>query len=179
MSLAKLESQIEDLRAQAEGIQKRWARTRDNITKDNTLTDIGKKQKLDAEREQVSAKLSQLRAKESELIAAEKQSLDKSLFGLGVVDSTYTDKIMSYRDAHERAARLARHNDAEELLASAIRSDDKILAAAVLAKALTHEWRSVIAEYLKYNPRAGDDLADLATLQSYRSFEAGFSYITT
>ncbi|KWX19722.1 hypothetical protein AFM11_34330 [Mycolicibacterium wolinskyi] len=179
MSLDKLESQLEGLRAQAASIQKRWARTRDNINNDNTLTDIGKKQKLDAEREQVSTKLSGLRKQETEAVAAQKQSLEKSLFGLGVVDSTYTDKIMSYRDAHDRAGRLELQSQGQELLASAMRSDDKILAAAVLAKALASEWRSVIAEYLKQNPRAGDDLNDLAKLQGYSPLEAGFSYVTT
>ncbi|MGV0740327.1 hypothetical protein ABQF35_28610 [Mycobacterium syngnathidarum] len=179
MSLDKLESQIEDLRAQAERIQSRWARTSASITNDNTLTDIGKKQKLDAEREQVSAKLSDLRKQESELIAAKKQSIEKALFGLGIVDSCDTSKILSYRDAQDRAARLEFSAQAEELLASAMLSDDKILATAVLAKALASEWRSVIAQYLKHNPRAADDLNDLTKLQGYSPLEAGFAYITT
>lgn len=179
MSLTQLESQIEDLRAQAERIQTRWAKTRSSITNDNTLTDIGKQQKLDTEREQVSTKLRGLLAQESELVANKKQSLEKALFGLGPVDSTYTDRIMSYRDAQDRAARLQFHNEAQELLTSAIRSEDKILAAAVLAKALASQWQSVISQYLEHNPRASDDLDDLARLQSYNSLESGFSYITT
>lgn len=179
MSLDKLETRIEEIRAQAENVQKRWARTRDSITKDNTLTDIGKQQKLDAERENVSAKLSALRAQETELIAAEKISLEKSLFGLGPVDSTYTDKIMSYRDAQDRAGRLDRAADADELLASAMRSDDKILARAVLAKALANEWRNVINKYVEQHPRSAEDLEDLAALRAYTPLASGFSYITT
>lgn len=179
MSLTQLESQIEDLRAQAERIQTRWARTRETITNDKTLTEIGKQQKLDAEREQVSTKLRGLREQESALVTAKKQSLEKALFGLSAVDSTYTDRIMSYRDAQDRAARLESHNAAQELLTSAIRSEDKILAAAVLAKAIAHEWPSVTAQYLKHNPRAADDLDDLDRLQGYSWLESGFSYITT
>ncbi|WP_137145088.1 hypothetical protein [Mycolicibacterium sp. CR10] len=179
MSLAQLESQIEDLRAQAERIQSRWARTRASITNDNTLTDVGKQGKLDTEREQVSAKLSDLRGQESKLIAAKKQSLEKALFGLGPVDSCDTSKILSYRDAQDRAGRLELAADAKELLASAMRSEDRILATAVLAKAVASDWRSVTDEYVQQHPRSGNDLKDLAALQGYTPLAAGFSYITT
>lgn len=179
MSLDKLESQIEALRAQAESVQKRWADTRGRITNDKTLTEIGKQEKLDNERQQVSTKLSDLRKQETELIAAQKRSLEKSLFGLGIVDSCDTSKIMSYRDAQDRVGRLERAAEADELLASAMRSDDKILATAVLAKALASDWRKVVDEYVKQNPRSGDDLKDLAALQGYTPLAAGFSYMTT
>ena len=51
MPLAYLESQIDDLRAQAERVQNQWASTRDSTMADETLTDIGKRTKLDTERE--------------------------------------------------------------------------------------------------------------------------------
>lgn len=178
MSLDQLNSQIGEIRDAAASIQKRWARTRDSITNDNTLTDIGKQQKLDAEREQVSARLSDLRAQERELIADKKQSLEKSLFGLGAAASTYTDKIMSYRDAQDRARRLELATEGAELLASALRSDDEILAAAVLGKALASEWRDVIAEYLKYKPRAAESLNDLMALHAHNPMESLFAYMT-
>jgi chromosome segregation ATPase len=179
MSLVQLESQIEALRAQAENVQKRWSRTRDSIQKDNTLTDIGKQQKIDAEREQVSARLSDLRKQESELVASTRRSLEKRLFGLGAADSTYTDKVMSFRDAQDRAARLERWSDAEQLLTSAFLSEDKILATAVLRHALDNEWRSVVNKYITEYPRSGDDLKDLAEIRAYTPMAAGFSYITT
>jgi hypothetical protein len=43
MSLAQLESQIDDLRAQAASIQNRWARTSDQLASDNTLSDTGRR----------------------------------------------------------------------------------------------------------------------------------------
>ena len=134
---------------------------------DETLTDIGKRTKLDTERERVKARLSDLRKKETELIAAKKQSLEKSLFGLSSVTSSDPGQIIAYRDAQDRAARLTIAADAEEVFAAAVRSDDKTLAAAGKA------------EYVKQHPAAGDDLDDLAKLQQYDSFGAGLSYITT
>lgn len=179
MSLTQLNSQIDDLHKQAASIQKRWARTSDSLNNDNTLTDIGKRAKLDSEHDQVSAKLSDLRRKETELIAAKKQSLERRLFGLSSVTSSDPNQIIAYRDAQDRAARLNSPDDAQEVFAAAIRSDDKTLAAAVLAKAVANGWSGIVNEYVKQNPAAGDDLDDLAEIQRYssNSFIRGFSYI--
>lgn len=176
MSLAKLESQIDDLRAQADRIQSRWARTSDTLTNDNTLTDVGKRAKLDSEHQQVSAKLSDLRKKETELITAKRQSLEKRLFGLSSVTSSDPGQVIAYRDAQDRAARLTQSDDAAELFASAVRSDDATLAAAILARALANGWNGIVAEYIKQHPAAAEDLKDLAQLQQYDSFGAGLSY---
>ncbi|OBI06580.1 hypothetical protein A5714_02350 [Mycobacterium sp. E2462] len=178
MSLANLESQIADLRKQAANIQSRWARTIDLLDADNTLTDTGKRAKLDSEHAQVSAKLSDLRKKEKELISAKRQSLEKSLFGLSSVTSSDPGQIIAYRDAQDRAARLIQADEAGEVFASAIRSDDKTLAAAVLAKALEYHWSSIIDQYVKQNPSASDQLKDLAKLQEYDAFGAILSYAT-
>lgn len=177
MSLAQLESQIDDLRAEAERLQKRWARTSDSWTNDNTLSDIGKRAKLDSEHAQVSARLRDLRKKETELIAAKKQSLEKRLFGLSTVTSSDPSQIVLYRDAQDRAARLTDSDEAAEAFAAARRSDDKTLAAAILARALDAGWSSIVAEYVKQHPTASEDLDDLAKIQQYNSFEAGLSYI--
>jgi hypothetical protein len=179
MSLAQLESQIDDLRAQAERIQNRWARTNDgSAMADETLSDIGKRAKLDAERERVSAKLSDLRKQETQLIAAKKQSLEKSLFGLSTVTSSDPGQIIAYRDAQDRAARLTIAADAQEVFASAMRSDDQTLAAAIVARALNAGWSSIISAYIEQHPSAGENLADLAKLGQYDSFGAALSYAT-
>ncbi|BBZ62973.1 hypothetical protein [Mycolicibacterium monacense] len=177
MSLAQLESQIDALRAQAERIQSRWARTSESWTNDNTLSDLGKRAKLESERAEVSAKLSDLRKQEKELVIAKKQALEKRLFGLSSVTSSDPGQIIAYRDAQDRAARLTRSDEAAEVFAAAMRSDDKSLAAAVLARALANGWDTIVAEYVKQDPAAREDLDDLAKIQQYNSFEAGLSYI--
>jgi hypothetical protein len=178
MSLAQLESQIDDLRKQAANIQSRWARTTDLLDADNTLSEIGKRDKLDSEHAQVNARLRDLRKKETELIAAKKQSLEKALFGLSSVASSDPAQILLYRDSRDRAAQLTQSDDAAEVFAAAVRADDRTLAAAILARALDAGWSGIVAEYVKQNPSAGDDLDDLATLLEYNSFEAGLSYAT-
>ncbi|RAU98774.1 hypothetical protein DQP58_04795 [Mycobacterium colombiense] len=178
MSLAQLESQIDDLRKQAANIQSRWARTADLLDADNTLTDTGKRAKLDSEHAQVSAKLSDLRKKEKELITGKRQSLEKSLFGLSSLTSSDPGQVIAYRDAQDRAARLTQADEAGEVFAAAIRSDDKTLAAAILGRALDAGWSGIVAEYIKQNPSAKEQLDDLAKIQDYDSFGANLSYAT-
>lgn len=178
MSLEQLKSQIDDLRAEADRIQNRWARTSDRLGADDTLTDIGKQNALDAEHAGVNTRLRDLRKKETELITAKKQSLEKALFGLSSVTSSDPGQIIAYRDAQDRAARLTQSDDAAQVFAAATRSGDTILAAAVLAQALANGWSGIIAEYVKQHPAAGEDLDDLAKIQQYDSFGAGLSYIT-
>jgi hypothetical protein len=178
MSLAQLESQINDLRAQAERIQSRWARTTGLLDADNTLSDTGKRSKLDVEHTQVSAKLSDLRKKEKQLIAGKRHSLEKSLFGLSSVTSSDPGQIIAYRDAQDRAARLTHADEAGQVFAAAIRSDDKTLAAAILGRALEAGWDNIVAEYVKENPSAKEQLDDLAKIHDYDSFSAGLSYVT-
>lgn len=176
MSLAQLESQIDGLRAQAASIQKRWARTSDNLAKDANLSDVGRQAKRDAERDRMRDQLRELRKKEAEIVDAKKQALEKRLFGLSSVTSSDPGQVLLYRDSQDRAARLTQSDEAAKVFAAALRSDDKILAAAVLARALDAGWTSIVNEYVKQNPSAGEDLKDLAKLLRYQSFEASIAY---
>lgn len=179
MSLDRLESQIGELRSRADGIQKQWGRTQKAIAADTTLSELGKKKKLDTEGEQMRAKLLDLRQQETGLITAETQSLEKSLFGLGPAASCDAKQLMLYRDAQDRAARLSQKDDAQRVFASAVRSEDKTLAAAVLAQAITNGWRDIIAEYVKQNPRASDDIDALRAIQQYEPMAASLAYLAT
>lgn len=176
MSLTQLESQIDDLRAQAVSIQKRSARTSDSIANDATLSEVGRQAKRDAERDRMRNQLRDLRKKETELIDAKKQTLEKRLFGLSGVTSTDPGQVLLYRDAQDRARRLNHSDEAAQVFAAALRSDDKILSTAIVARALESRWTSIINEYVAQNPTAGEDLTDLAKLQQYDSFGATIAY---
>lgn len=178
MSLKQLEAQIDDLRAQAASLHKRSARNQDTITKDASLSAVGRQSKLDAERDRVREQTRALRAKETELIAAKTQTLEKRLFGLSSVSSTDPGQVLLYRDAQDRAERLTQVDPATQAFAAALRSDDKILAAAIVMRALDAGWNSIVNQYAEKNPSAGEDLKDLATLRQHkgRTFEATMAY---
>ena len=131
MSLTQLKSQIEELRAQVSSIQKRSSRTKDSIANDRNLSEQGRQAKLDAERDRTREQLRGLKRKETELINTKKQTLEWKLFGLSNVTSSDPAQVLLYRDSQDRAARLARSDEAQQVFAAALRSDDKTLAAAV------------------------------------------------
>ncbi|SEH79544.1 hypothetical protein SAMN04489835_4226 [Mycolicibacterium rutilum] len=179
MSLTQLKSQIEDLRAQGASIQKRSSQTKDSIANDRNLSEQGRQAKLDAERDRTREQLRDLKRKETELINTKKQTLERKLFGLPSVTSSDPAQVLLYRDSQDRAARLARSDEAEQVFAAALRSDDKTLAAAVLARALEAGWPSIINAYISENPSAGEDLKDLRDLAELqqRSFDRTLTYL--
>lgn len=173
MSLNQLISQIEDLRAQVASRHKREALTRDSVTRDRTLSDTGKREKIDSERTQAKSELSALRTRETELIEAKRQSLERRLFGLTTTNSTDPNQLIAYRDAQDRASKLTEVAAATALFESATRSGDRTLAAAVVARALSvvssslavdSGWARIVNEYAEQYPSAGEDLADLVNL---------------
>jgi hypothetical protein len=179
MSLAQLKSQIEDLRAQVASIQKQSNRTKDSIANDRNLSEQGRQTKLNAESDRNLEKLRDLKRQETELINTKKQALERKLFGLPTVTSSDPGQVLLYRDSQDRAARLTRSDEAAQVFAAALRSDDKSLAAAVLARALEARWHSIINEYVSENPSAGEDLKDLAGLAELqqRSFDRTLTYL--
>lgn len=182
MSLKQLESQIEDLRAQAASVHKRFARTRDSVAKDRTLTDVGKQQQLDNASAQKKSDLDALRARERELIETKRQSLERQLFSIPTTSRSDPSQLIAYRDAQDRAAKLTESAAAQQAFAVAMLSGDRTLAAAIVARALAlvsssafpvdSGWARIVNEYAEAHPTAGEALKDLVQLQKTRSHQA-------
>jgi hypothetical protein len=175
MSLDQLESQIDELRAQAARLYSKGYSASNLLDTDPDLSDVGKQKARETQNEQASAKIRDLRKREKELIAAKKQSIEKRLFGLSSSDPS---QIIAFRDAGDRAAKLTTLDEAREAYSRATLSGDSTLAAAILARALEARWNSIVAEYVNQNPSAREDLADLAKLEEYDSFAATLAYAT-
>ncbi|MDA2891264.1 hypothetical protein PDG61_10120 [Mycolicibacterium sp. BiH015] len=182
MSLAYLESQIADLRAKAAGIQRQWAADKDSIDADSRLIPEGKQEEIEHLYAGNKSALDALRQQEIDLIEAKRRSLERSLFGLSSVASSDPNQIIAYRDARDRVARLEDVAQAQTLYDAAIRSDDKTLIAALLAKAVEPtvaggpSWRSIRDAHIREHPSAGEDLTDLARLQSYNTMQRALAY---
>ncbi|WP_304113652.1 hypothetical protein [Mycolicibacterium bacteremicum] len=188
MTLTQLDSQIEGLRAQAASILKRGRSFHTSVTTDRALTEIGKREKLDTERARIKTQLSDLRARERELIDSKRESLERQLFGLSTTASSDPNQLIAYRDAQDRAAKLGKDSTAAAaLLASATRSGDRTLAAAIAAHALafvephgvmgSNGWNNIINDYAEHYPSDGDKLTDLLKLRNLRSAKAVFAYM--
>lgn len=188
MSLAQLDSQIKDLRANAAGIQKRGTSVHATVTKDRTLTDIGKREKLEQERARIKTQLSDLKAQERKLIDSKRETLERQLFGLSTVASSDPNQLIAFRDAQDRATKLGKDSTAAAaLLASATRSGDRTLAAAIAAHALTliepagvmgsNGWRTIVNDYVEKFPSDEDKLTDLLNLQNRQTMDGVFAYM--
>lgn len=173
MSLETLDAQITTIRAEAERTQNSYARLVDSVNADPNLSDAGKASKVEGERERTKTTLASLRQKEADLITAKRTELERRLFGLSSVVSSDPTQIIAYRDAQDRAARLADPDDARELLNTAQLSDDTSLTSAILAQSLRNGWHSVVREHTNTNPRSSEDLNDLQQLYDHQNIGLG------
>ncbi|SIR97884.1 hypothetical protein SAMN05445060_1915, partial [Williamsia sterculiae] len=86
----------------------------------------------------------------------------------GINAGTSSD-VVSYRDAQDRATRILDPDDAQTAYTNALRSDDKVLAQAILAQALTHNWTAITNDYRSRNPSAASALDDLTQIGQYEN----------
>ncbi|WP_078324302.1 hypothetical protein [Mycobacteroides salmoniphilum] len=164
MSLDRLNSQIDKVRSQAASIQEQWGRMQRDVGRDTKLSDEGKRAELDQRFADLKQEIAELRAKEKVLVRDKKESLERSLFGLVGSDA---NKIIAYRDAQDRAARVKDKAAALEVYNSAQISDDDSLVKAILAKAVKFGYREIIDDYTRRKPVWREELNDLAVLERF------------
>lgn len=167
MSLEFIKAKIDEIRAEAANLVDDYARTQHEVSRDPNLTDAGKREQLAPIHESVSAKLKALRQQENDVVKTKRESLERSVFGLPAGTTSDPARLVSFRDAQDRANRLTDRDEAEQAYKSALRSDDTVLAQAVLGQALTRGWSNVTDDYLTRNPSARGDLNDLTAIKEY------------
>jgi len=173
MSLEALHAEVQSYRTEAGELAEEFSRIHAEVANDTGLTPIGKRERLEPLHQQVAEQMSALLAREKAAVKAEKEKLERRVFGLSASASSDPAKVVSFRDAQARARELEDADEATELYESAKRSGDTILAAAVLEKALIRGWSKIKQDYLERNATTGGDLDDLAALAKYSS--NGFS----
>ncbi|KZF00881.1 hypothetical protein A2J03_09860 [Rhodococcus sp. EPR-157] len=167
MSLEFIEGKIDDIRAEAAGVIDEYSRTQDEVSRDPNLTDTGKREHLAPIHESTSEKLKALRQQEKDVVRAKRENLERSVFGLPAGSASDPARLVSFRDAQDRANRLTDRDEAEQAYKSALRSDDSVLAQAILGQALTRGWSNVTSDYLERNPQSRADLVDLKAIREY------------
>jgi hypothetical protein len=167
MSLEFIEGKIDDIRAEAADLVDQYSRTQDEVSRDPNLTDAGKREHLAPIHESVSEQLKALRQREKDIVKTKRESLERSVFGLPAGTTSDPARLVSFRDAQDRANRLTDRDEAEQAYKSALRSDDRVLAQAILSQALTRGWSNVTNDYLERNPQSRADLNDLEAIGQY------------
>lgn len=175
MTVESVESQVENLRAAASRAQKHYNDLADQISADATLSDTGKSEKR---REAFTRAKDELRG----LLEREKQLIDDEIATLRVrIESrsgTGSTDIIAFRDAQDRADRLADADEALPMLERAIRQRDTSLASAVFRRAMDAGWPRVVDTYLAAHPQAADVIRDLnyMTQAKDNSFQRTLAY---
>lgn len=167
MSIEALHTEVEGYRTEAGQLAEEFSRAHAEVSGDPGLTPEGKRERLEPLHAQVTEQMSALRVREKTAVKAEKEKLERRVFGLSPSASSDPAKVVSFRDAQARARELEDSDDAAELYESAKRSGDNILAAAVLEKALIRGWSNIKEDYLERNTTTRDDLDDLTALARY------------
>jgi hypothetical protein len=165
MSLEYFERTVEQVRAEAENLRGNVDARRNEISQDRTLSDEGKQQALAEVTSNAKPKLKELRAREDKLIADKINELESRIDSK--TGNTATD-VIAFRDAQDRAERLEDPDEAERLIARAMRTGDTSLAHAVFRKAMDAGWPSVTRTFTSANPELTDVVRDLGQLTKFR-----------
>ncbi len=169
MSLDYLESEIANLRSQAEELRDDWDHTATEIANDTTLSAEGKRNYLEPAHQELTDKINDLRNKERIIVTRTRETLERSAFGLPATASGDAGQISLYREAQSKAAALTRLDDAEDEYRNALRSDDHTLAKAILSKAVEYNWRSIIDDYAERNPGIRTTLDGITQLTKFQN----------
>lgn len=140
---------VETLRESASRTQGQLNHDLNAIDSDADLSDQGRTNARNARIEAAQNELAGLRDKEVGTIKARVQSLERSLdakIGYGPTD------LIAFRDAQERADRVADRDAASRLMAQALRSDDRTLAHALFRRAREARWRDALDQFAAAYP---------------------------
>lgn len=167
MSLETLHTEVQGYRDHAGQLAEDFNRTHAQVESDPNLTATGKREHLEPLHREVAEQMRALCAREKAAVKAEKERLERRVFGLSPSSSGNPASIVSYRDAQSRTRQLDDPDEAADLYESAKRSGDNILATAVLERALVRGWPAIKEDFLERNTAARADLDDLAALAKY------------
>ena len=165
MSIAYVDGQIDEVRAEASQIQVRQGKMVAAINADPAFSAEGKRAQLSELNESTKNQLQALKAKEMQLVEDEIDRLERLLDAKA--GNTSSD-IIAFRDAQDRAERVSDPEEASSILARAERTGDKTLAHAVFRKAVDSGWTTTIQAFTKANPELAEAANDLSTWKKFR-----------
>lgn len=161
----------DDDRAQkADELRASFARIRQHVLADPTLSDEGKQQKIATAREQANANIRGLQEEATAQQAAERQRLERLLFGPpALLSSNVSDRLAqdaSYRDALDRARRTdpGRPESLLDLLTQAERTGDRLLSRAAMVVGFERDHVDVLNTWSAANPSYEADVDRLYEL---------------
>lgn len=93
--------------------------------------------------------------------AGDRRYAERKAFGVDDLTGDPASLVISRRDAADRASRLRSADEALELLDSADRIGDEVLARAVAHQSHAHGWRWVVDKFVESRPKLAANIAEL------------------
>jgi hypothetical protein len=175
-NLVEVARKIKTLRDDARASSNRLASAVENINNDPTLSDQGKKERIDALESDHTAQRKTNIATEKELIKRKIGELERRLDGFV---GWSNDSIMAFRDAQDRAENIDDPDKAATVMARAVRTGDKTLAHALFRRAVDQRWDEARNAFAADNPTVAQLVHDVQKLHELHdnSFNRAVSYM--
>jgi len=138
--LVKLDESID---RQAEQIRVSRGRAVEAVERNTELNELAKRQRLDQARDTAKEHMSRLKQEYLDSREAAIEGTRRYLFGSAPSGSKDPAKLMAWRDARDRAARLDDSHDAEHALRQALEVGDSEQAEAIVSHAYEKGWGNV------------------------------------
>ncbi|MFZ4894196.1 hypothetical protein ACL9RL_07080 [Plantibacter sp. Mn2098] len=175
MSLDYLKAQISTVRQEAARAQTFHSEEAQRISRDPNFTDAYKDELTKTNTETAKTKLRDLREKEKALVADKAKEIEKALDAKA--GHTGSD-IIAFRDAQDRAEKISDADEAERIIARALRNNDDTLAYAVFRRALEARWAKAVNLFADEKPDATEAAKDLVNIREEQTnnFERAMHY---
>lgn len=134
----------------------------DTVRGDASLSELGKQQLIARAWTNTRNELARLTQLDFDTQVARFNDLERQVFGAAVTSGA---DAVSFRDATDRAAKLANADAAQKALGTAELSGDATLAKAIVLQAWQRNWTQVVEQYAMTHPTVTDSLAELGALR--------------
>lgn len=175
MSLDYLRTQIVTVRQEAVRVKDFHSEEAQRISRDPNFSDSYKGELTKTNSETAQGKLRVLLEKEKTLVADKAKEIEKTLDAKA--GHTGSD-IIAFRDAQDRAEKIADADEAERIIARALRNNDDTLAYAVFRRALDAQWKNAVNLFADEKPSATEAAKDLVNIheEQTNNFERAMHY---
>jgi hypothetical protein len=157
-----LDSALRSFKDQASAVKKAHDLARQEIRDDAKASDLGKRERLDALKQQTRSKLDAIKAEQESYIKTLRDKVERELRGNQPSDA---NSVLLRRDAADRARRITDKAEALAVLNDAIANGDDSLAHALGNRARSFAWLDVAGAYQAAFPSTADSAEALAYIE--------------
>lgn len=159
-------TRLQGCKDQAAAVKNAHHAARKAILNDSTMSDLGKRGKLDGLKHDTRNKLDGIKADQVAYVNGLRTQLEKEFRGNQPKDAS---SVLLRRDAADRARKVADKREGMEVLNDAIANGDAEMAHAIGIRARNNVWGDVAEAYQAAHPDTADSASALAHVEATTS----------